>query len=274
MSALSGADASKTLRVLQFTDTHFFKDSGCKLLGVDTSASFAEVYKEAAARYGVPDFYLLTGDLSQDETEESYKRLSEYLKNAGAPCYFLPGNHDKRQEMSRGLLHEESPFCADRRVLSANWQIILLDSLIEGEVGGYLEQAELDFLSSCLDERPDLHALVTLHHHPVEMGARWLDGIGLANAAAFLERLKGYKSVRGVLWGHVHQAFDKELNGLKLMATPSTCVQFKAGTDDFCVDPVPPGFRFIELHSDGRIDSAVIRTKNVARGLELSSAGY
>lgn len=264
----------KTLKVLQFTDTHFFKDASGKLLGVDTSASFADVFKKAREAHGTPDFYLLTGDLSQDETEESYRRLSMVLTNASAPCYFLPGNHDRRKEMRRGLLHSQSPFDDSRQVIRGNWQFILLDSLIEGEVGGRLEKSELDFLRDCLSQHPELHALVCLHHHPVKMGARWLDQIGVENGTDFMKIIEQHEVVKAVLWGHVHQEFNGRHKKVHLMATPSTCVQFKAGTADFGVDPVPPGYRWIELDPDGEIRSAVCRTDKVAGGLELSSAGY
>ncbi len=274
MTAEMSGQAGKTLKVLQFTDTHFFQNSSSKLLGVDTSSSFAEVFKAALSRHGIPDFYLLTGDLSQDETEESYKRLSDALSKAGAACYFLPGNHDRRAEMTRGLIHPGSPFRSDRRVIVGQWQIILLDTLIEGEVGGHLEQTELSFLKDCLDERKDLFSLVCLHHHPVSMGAKWLDQIGVDNGAEFIELVEKYEKLKGVLWGHVHQQFDAQRDGYVLMATPSTCVQFKCKSDDFGVDAVPPGYRYIELHSDGTIKSEVLRTDRIAVGLELSSAGY
>ncbi len=271
------AEASKqarALKILQFTDTHFFKDSSHKLLGVDTESSFAEVYKTAASRHGLPDLYLLTGDLSQDETEESYLRLARAMSEAAAPCYFLPGNHDSRAEMARGLLFRGSQFRSDRQIVNGNWQIILLDTLVEGEVAGHLESKELDFLQECLENRPDLYALVCLHHHPVAMGARWLDQIGVDNGDEFLRVISLYKTVKGVLWGHVHQEYERNQGGLLMMATPSTCVQFKVRSDDFGVDAVPPGYRWISLEPSGQIQSEVVRTEKVAIGLELSSAGY
>lgn len=272
MSAGS-SNQGKALRVLQFTDTHFFKDSNHKLLGVDTAASFADVYKKAMAQHGKPDFYLMTGDLSQDETELSYGRLSEVMAEAAAPAYFLPGNHDRRAEMRRGLLHDKSPFRADRRVIEGNWEIIMLDSLVEGEVGGHLSDSELEFLEKSLNEKAAAHTLVCLHHHPVPMGARWLDKIGVDNGAQFMSIIEKHSQVRAVLWGHVHQQFDKKFGDKLLMATPSTCVQFKC-SNEFGVDALPPGYRYIELSADGSIHTEVVRTEKIAVGLELSSAGY
>lgn len=272
--ALSMGSNDRPVKVLQFTDTHFFRDDSGKLLGVDTASSFKEVYKLARQQFGTPDLYLFTGDISQDETQESYKRMATTVADAGAPCYFLPGNHDRRNEMRQGLLGEGSPFRTERQIIAGKWQIILLDSLIEGEVGGRLERAELDFLKKCLNEKSEHYTMVCLHHHPVEMGARWLDQIGVENGGEFLDILDNSKSVRALLWGHVHQQFDQARGAYKMMATPSTCVQFKTKSDDFGIDPLPPGYRWLELGADGSVQSKVMRTDKVARGLELSSAGY
>jgi Icc protein len=272
--ALSMGSNNRPVRVLQFTDTHFFRDESGKLLGVDTASSFKEVYKLAREQFGTPDLYLFTGDISQDETEESYRRMVNAVSDAGAPCYFLPGNHDRRHEMRRGLLGDGSPFKTDRQIIVGKWQIILLDSLIEGAVGGRLESGELEFLQKCLKERPEFYSMVCLHHHPVEMGARWLDQIGVENGSEFLNVLDNASNLRALLWGHVHQQFDQRRGAYKMMATPSTCIQFKKKTDDFGIDPLPPGYRWIELGADGTVVSEVMRTDKVARGLELSSAGY
>jgi Icc protein len=59
----------------------------------------------------------------------------------------------------------------------------------------------------------------------------------------------------------VHQQFDGvRRNGhgdLRLMATPSSCVQFLPRADDFALDDRPPGYRQLVLHADGRIDTQV-----------------
>ncbi|MGA1383685.1 MAG: 3',5'-cyclic-AMP phosphodiesterase, partial [Steroidobacteraceae bacterium] len=44
---------------------------------------------------------------------------------------------------------------------------------------------------------------------------------------------------------------------LKLMATPSTCVQFRPRVADFEIDERPPGYRVLTLHADGRIETTV-----------------
>lgn len=262
------------LRIIQFTDTHFFKNEDGRLLGVDTSKSFAEVFQVARELRGTPDLYLFTGDLSQDETEESYRRLSMSVGKAGAPCYMLPGNHDRRDEARRGLSDGPADFRFDKVVVRDPWIIILLDSLVENEVGGHLPPAELDLLENTLKAHPKHHALVCMHHHPVPVGADWIDTIGIDNGPEVLDVIDRFRNVRGILWGHIHQEFETHRNGIPLMASPSTCVQFKPKSARFAVDAIPPGFRWMELQANGSIRTGVSRTSDVAMGLELSSAGY
>jgi Icc protein len=89
------------------------------------------------------------------------------------------------------------------------------------------------------------------------MGSRWLDEVGLKDAAAFLNVIRASSNVRGVLWGHVHQSLDAFVHGVRFMATPATCAQFVPGSDTFAIDTRPPGYRTIELMPDGSIVSEV-----------------
>ena len=58
------------------------------------------------------------------------------------------------------------------------------------------------------------------------MDSRWLDRVGLENAAEFLQTIDRHRNVRAIVWGHVHQAYEGLRKGVRLLATPSTCAQF------------------------------------------------
>ena len=60
-----------------------------------------------------------------------------------------------------------------------------------------------------------------------------------------------------MLFGHVHQALDEMRDGLRVIATPSTCSQFKPLSDDFAVDDAPPAWRTLQLHADGSLTTAL-----------------
>jgi Icc protein len=81
---------------------------------------------------------------------------------------------------------------------------------------------------------------------------------GLKNGDEVLERLSSLKRVRIAAFGHVHQEYDQEHLGIRIIATPSTCRQFARGSDEFAVDDNPPAYRRIELQKDGSLDTELI----------------
>lgn len=88
-----------------------------------------------------------------------------------------------------------------------------------------------------------------------------MDTMLLADSANFWSVVKQNPQVSGVLWGHVHQNFDTFKNGARLLASPSTCVQFAARSTNFALDPLAPGFRFLRLFADGSINTEIIRVE-------------
>lgn len=105
---------TKSLRVIQFTDTHVYKDSAERMRGVDTYETFRETARLAFSKEGKPDFVLLTGDISMDETAESYDRVREIVEPLGVPTYFLPGNHDRFDIMQERFLSHRQVLNQDR----------------------------------------------------------------------------------------------------------------------------------------------------------------
>jgi Icc protein len=67
--------------------------------------------------------------------------------------------------------------------------------------------------------------------------SRWLDSVGLHNAADLFAATDRHASVRAIVWGHVHQEFDALRKGVRLLAVPSTCAQFLPHSEQFAIDP-------------------------------------
>jgi Icc protein len=161
------------------------------------------------------------------------------------------------------------PFQVCGTARHGEWLFVMLDSYQHGMAAGRVGEGELARLDAALAAHADRHVLVCLHHHPVAAGSRWLDTVGLENGDALFEVLDRHRNVRVLLWGHVHQAFDGERRGVRLLATPSTCAQFKPGSDQFAIDQRPPGYRWFELHDDGRVESAVVWVDAAAEAVPL-----
>jgi len=260
------------VRLVQVTDSHIFADPDGCLLGLNTRESFEAVCARVGREEWRPDALLATGDLSQDASPESYKYLADELLEMAIPSFWVAGNHDNPDAMEMYL--SNSKVSAAKHLFIGRWQIILLDSSVVGKVHGELAQSELDFLEKTLSRYQDKHSLVVLHHQPVEIGSQWLDNIGLKNHQAFTKIIKKHRNVKGVLWGHIHQEFQKTIDGVNWIASPSSCVQFKPGSSDFSADTKAPGYRYLDLYSDGRIESVVHRIDNIEFTVDYSIKGY
>ena len=241
------------MQILQFTDPHLYGSASGRLRGVETDSSLHAVLDDAFAR--VPNYQavLVTGDLVQDDSS-GYLRFRSIFGNLTKPVLCIPGNHDEPQIMRRELAVAPFQICGTHE--AEGWQFVMLDSYYPGHVGGRLTAAELARLDEALSRSPK-HAMVCLHHHPVMMGSRWLDTVGLAQPDAFWRVIDSHPHVRAVVWGHVHQVYDGKRGNVRLFATPSTGAQFLPQSDRYAVDSRPPAYRQFDLHADGGIDTAV-----------------
>jgi Icc protein len=245
------------LRIIQLTDLHLCAMPGDILnTGIDTDATLQRVLDELRQHHRHADLLVVTGDLAQDPVAAVYERLNAVLGTAGIPTYCLPGNHDDAALMDDVL--RDSKVNTARIVTRGDWLLVLLDSVDPADPqGGRLDAEELVMLDEVLSRHPARNALVCLHHPPVAIGSAWMDRIGLANAEALFAVLDKYPQVRGVVFGHIHQDFETERNGVRLLGTPATCVQFTPGTETLFVDSLPPAWRWLDLHADGRIETGV-----------------
>jgi len=249
--------ASDPLRILQITDLHLHADPDAQLYGVKTDDSFRAVL-DAALQTGEPspDAVLVTGDLVEDCSREGYERFRSVMEPLKLPVLCLPGNHDNPALMSQLLDDGDFSFCPSRDI--GCWRFILLNSHIAGDDGGALTGSELQRLDAELAAATNRNALVAVHHQPIDMGSAWLDGYGLRNSADLMAVLARHSNVRGVIWGHVHQASDRAYDAMRMLSTPSTCAQFTPGTEKCVMDTRPPGFRTLRLSVDGGIDTDVV----------------
>lgn len=256
------------LSVLQITDTHLGASEGNQLAGITTQQSLDSVL-DIAAKETPPDLILLTGDLSDDGSDAAYQRLADRMATTGIPHAWLPGNHDNLEAMSRVW-----PGQYFQTIGAGEWGLILLNSQIPGAVGGALEQSELDRLQAFLDDPQYSYILVCVHHHPVLIGCDWLDEQRISNADELFALLDVNPKVRGVMWGHVHQEYDDWRGHMRLLGSPSTCVQFAPNQRDFKVDELGPGCRWLWLGEDGSLETRVDRVDVAAFEVDYDCAGY
>lgn len=260
---------STSFRVIQLSDTHLFADSEQLLLGMPTAQSLVSVL--GAVRQLQPDLLLLTGDLSQDETAQSYERLRDLVTPLGIPAHWLAGNHDQPMLMAETL--ESAAISGEKLFQHHGWNFILLNSAQSGCVEGHLAPETLSDLERQLQQLPPQPTLVGLHHPPCSIGSNWMDQISLRQPEAFRAVIERHPQVKLVLFGHIHQAFELTQAGVQYLGCPSTCVQFKPENAVFAIDKQQPGFRLLDLYPDGRFETQIKRV-NYRPLPDLAARGY
>jgi len=245
------------VHLVQLTDPHILGDAEARFDGVDTDATLGVVVTAVNALECPPDAVLMTGDLVHEPDPGAYDRLAQQLRRLRAPVFCLAGNHDD-PAMIHARLNRDG--ISTRRLIAiGGWLLILLDTWQPGTHAGRLPPAELQFLGDSLAGAGQARVLIALHHPPVNIGSPWMDAMGLENPQDLFAVLDACPAVRGIIWGHIHQEFHLRRRGKELYGTPSTCVQFRPGTDHYARDELPPGFRDLVLHTDGVIESRVQR---------------
>jgi 3',5'-cyclic-AMP phosphodiesterase len=246
------------LVVAQITDTHLFADDRGRMFDCPTNANFAAVINALAQSQPRPALLLWTGDISQDETAESYRYGRSQVEALQIPTYWLPGNHDQNpitiEQLNGDFIR------SDKVVEVGGWRFILLNSVVTGEPGGYLAAAELQWLEQQLANSPmPSPTLVALHHHPLNCGIDYMDGMKLSNAADLFALLDRYPQVKVVLCGHIHHDFAAQRGTVSYFGTPATSMQLKPNQAAIDLDSLPPGFRLLRLYPDGRFETEVVR---------------
>lgn len=244
-------------KVVQITDTHLFCRPGETLKGVDTHAALESVVADVTRRHGDLDALLLTGDLSQDETAESYELLGHLLAPLrGVPVHAIPGNHDSLDDLRDKLEGDNFHVLGDLRL--GRWRFAMLNSQVPGRVHGELGADQIKRLAESL-RGAAAHVVVVLHHPPVAVDSAWIDASRCRDGDALLAVLST-PPVKAVVCGHVHQEFEATRDGMAILTTPATCVQFTPRAEAFDIDrAAAPGYRVFELEDDGGWRSTVHR---------------
>lgn len=243
------------LHLLQFSDPHLFAQPDGELRGVRTLSTFRSTVAHALSVHGRPDAILVTGDIAQDESADAYRHFRDSIARAGVPVLCLPGNHDDPAVMRDMLDRPPLRFCG--QVQSEHWIVVTLSTHVRGQSAGLLGDNELSRLSATLEDNRRRHALIALHHHPVASGSAWVDELALKNSTQLFAILQRHPQTRACVFGHIHQVVQARHGDIAMLSAPSTCDQFRRDSDLFAVDDRPPGYRWLRLHADGMISTAV-----------------
>jgi len=252
-------------RLIQISDPHIVVSSALvsnRLNTVELLERTVERITKVLSKVGPASALLVSGDITDKGDGASYALFREIIEPLGLPILAIPGNHDRREPMrdafaDTGCMPETGPL---------NWvwdfpdlRVIGLDSLVEGQGGGSLDNATLDFLETALGNAPRGLILVALHHPPFNSGVRFMDAIALDDPQPLGEIIRRSERDVRVVCGHIHHVQITSVGGAPTISAPAVCSTFDI---DFCAD-APVGFLnkpggFLLHDWDGEFRSIVV----------------
>jgi 3',5'-cyclic-AMP phosphodiesterase len=254
-----------TITFLQLSDLHL-GPSGRLISGVDPIRQLRSVLARIERLEVAPAFIVVSGDLTDNGSAESYQVVNEVLTKLGdgvIPVLLALGNHDDRTTFRRVVLGEErenDPGPYYHSQLIDGLRVIVLDSTIPGEAGGALGAVQLTWLEGELQTPAARGNLIVLHHPCRLAGPTHHYPAFIVREAAALEAIveRHRDRVLGVLAGHSHQANSAPFGGTLHATAPALLCQldFFAGEE---YRPVPgAGFNLCQIDDGGLIVCPVL----------------
>lgn len=223
------------MRIAHISDLHIIAAPAGGLIRPDAVFRAVALMADLMACQPAIDLVVITGDNVNDGRPEEYSLLTDVLSGLTIPYVIVPGNHDTRRGFRASF--PDLPY-ASADGLYHLWQnddlrVFALDTLIEGETAGALDDAQLDWLEHNLAQSFAGRTLIALHHPPAPTGMGLLDRNILNGGRDRLMAVLGRCDDRVVmLCGHMHRPFTMLAANATVFAAASTAFQFALSLDD------------------------------------------
>ena len=233
------------------SDLHLTKD-GCPIWEANTMEHFNRSIDVIRGMKDI-DAIVVTGDISNDGSEWTYKYADRLFSSLGIPTFCCPGNHDSLKVM----LEEYNPSffkVLPQSCIIDGWNLILLNSVIQDDedpnqnkARGFLSEASLNYMIQKLEE--GFPSIIALHHPPLEPGG-WLNRKLLDNRDDFNKIISLYDNVKLVIYGHIHY-FTNVLKGhVRYCSSSSVGFAFDKDLPKFQIADGYEGINLIEIIND------------------------
>ena len=217
--------------IAQISDLHLLPGGAPWRGKIDTAGMAAAAISRINALPQQPDAVVLSGDLADKGSAETYATLRKILQPLRAPVFLMPGNHDDRASLRAGFPQQNfsgTGLCCQRVELPEG-DLLLLDSAVASRSHGKIDDAQIDWLDTHC--RPAVPSLLFLHHPPFATGIGGMDGIGLHHSERLAECLRPRKNIAGIFCGHVHRPVFTQWAGRPVAIAPSTAHQMALDLD-------------------------------------------
>lgn len=238
-------------RVLQLSDCHYQADPEQPYRGVSPDRGLQAMLRRALDWQA--DLIVVSGDLSNDFSSESYRRIARHLRAPGIPVAVIAGNHDRPQDLIDHVAGDGISILRDQQL--GRWQLYGLLTQRDDTIHGELDADQLGELDGKLANNPE-PSLVFLHHQPLRVGTPWIDRYRLddEDARSLRTMLMKHPHVKGVCWGHVHQFYSTRIGPTRYLACPATSANNLPGGSEYQRDETGPAGLGLILDDRGRLE--------------------
>lgn len=240
------------MRILHLSDLHICSTPETILFGVNPYKNLLLALEIIRT---VPDIDLcvVSGDISDDGSRESYLIADDLLAHLNCPVYIINGNHDNYSNL---INRRYRKMCYVPLLLGDGVSLLFLNSVCVMEDGsnrssGIIAPKEMTRLREFLEMSGDK---IVIMHHPVIKTGGWMDRRMLMDSEEFLKLTTN--SVKAVLSGHNHFAHSVRIGDCLFSTAPSVSTTFSLDTAPF-EEVYSPAFSIVDI-SSGEVSSQII----------------
>jgi Icc protein len=260
---------------VQISDHHLGASEQTLRKGFLPAVGFRAVLRDIAVRWADQiDFVVSTGDLVLGATVPEYENVCRMLnlrfvspppgpQQVSAeglvdfPMYFIPGNHDDAAQLAQSLFRHD--LAGDR--LHVTFQhggvhFVCPDWGPEepGGIGPDTSPQLVDWLAGAIPANEP--TIILTHYAPLLLPGRWQEDMVPRNLERFWRVLEGRRNILAIVVGHIHQTFEAEVHGHRVLGVASTCYQQLLHEGEYIRALLPLAYRLLHIE-DGRLDTQV-----------------
>lgn len=232
------------MRILHLSGLHLCSSPDAIIYGVNPHENLMRVIRKIQNISGI-DLCVITGDISNDGSEESYELADKALSILPFPVYVTNGNHDDYHNLIE-LRHRK--LLSHPKISLQGIDFIFLNSVALAEDGsnrskGLLCDNELERVKRIKEQK---NPAIILMHHPVLTSDSWMDRRILINRDEFLSVVASIPQIIAVLSGHSHRSFKRDIGPCLFSTSPSVSTSYSDYLRPY-EEAYSPGFDLLSI---------------------------
>ena len=177
------------------------------------------------------DAVIVTGDISQDGSDSSYRFALMQLSRMNLPLYYISGNHDNKFIMDF-VFSESSQVKCFYELDQKDWKFINVNTVQDGTDSGFISENRLLIIEQEIIQNKEMKIALFMHHHPVSVGIPLVDECMLINNREIMNLCDAHHQIKVIACGHAHTDYTKKYNNCIIDGCPATCFQWCDGAAD------------------------------------------